>query len=221
MVQAAQRRLEVSHPPDASLADVAVETDRSAWAQVAVPGNWTLQGHGSPHYTNVQMPFLEEPPRVPEINPTGIHALEVDVPKSWNGCRIVLHFGGAESVLCVYVNGQFVGLGQGLPASFRIRHHRPRENRREEPSLRRGDQVVRSHIQRGPGPMVDGRAAPRGLPLFHGPGVQRVFACHGEQQRGLADYDDLFEKNPGLQGGFIWEWIDHGILRTGSGFRGI
>ncbi|MEI6073555.1 MAG: glycoside hydrolase family 2 TIM barrel-domain containing protein [Verrucomicrobiae bacterium] len=35
----------------------------------------------------------------------------------------------------------------------------------------------------------------------------------GNSNGGLADYYDLFEKYPGLQGGFIWEWIDHGILR--------
>ena len=112
-------------PGDASGADVAVETDRSAWDQVAVPGNWTLQGYGGPHYTNVNMPFAEPPPHVPNINPTGIYSLEVDVPKAWDGRRTVLHFGGAESVLCVYVNGQFVGMGKDcrLPSEFDITSH--------------------------------------------------------------------------------------------------
>jgi hypothetical protein len=36
-------------PEDANTADVAAETDRSAWDRVGVPGNWTLQGYGSPH----------------------------------------------------------------------------------------------------------------------------------------------------------------------------
>src|SRR5690349_15864599 len=30
----------------------------------------------------------------------------------------------------------------------------------------------------------------------------------------LRDYQDLFEKYPRCQGGFIWEWLDHGIRRT-------
>ncbi|WP_433875240.1 glycoside hydrolase family 2 TIM barrel-domain containing protein [Sinomonas atrocyanea] len=35
---------------------------------------------------------------------------------------------------------------------------------------------------------------------------------------GLAEYEDLFENYPRLAGGFVWEWIDHGILqRTASG----
>ncbi len=28
-----------------------------------MPGNWTMQGWDKPHYTNVQMPFKNEPPR--------------------------------------------------------------------------------------------------------------------------------------------------------------
>ncbi len=35
----------------------------------------------------------------------------------------------------------------------------------------------------------------------------------GNSNGSLADYWDAFEKYPGLQGGFIWEWIDHGIRR--------
>jgi hypothetical protein len=33
----------------------------------------------------------------------------------------------------------------------------------------------------------------------------------GNSNGSLGDYWDAFEKYPGLQGGFIWEWIDHGI----------
>jgi beta-galactosidase len=68
------------------------------WNSIHVPGNWTMQGFGHPHYTNVVMTFPNIPPDVPEINPT--------------------------------------------------------------------------------------------------------------------DYWAAFEKYPGLQGGFLWEWIDHGILQT-------
>jgi beta-galactosidase len=112
-------------PEDSSAADVAADTDRSAWDRVAVPGNWTLQGYGSPHYTNVNMPFADEPPSVPKLNPTGIYSREVDIPKDWKGRRIIIHFGGAESVLCVYVNGQFVGMGKDcrLPSEFDITSH--------------------------------------------------------------------------------------------------
>src|ERR1700722_18523703 len=47
------------------------------WKKVAVPGNWTLQDtFDKPHYTNVQMPFGDEPPRVPEKNRTGCFGTE-------------------------------------------------------------------------------------------------------------------------------------------------
>ncbi|MCB0038546.1 MAG: hypothetical protein KDE23_02640, partial [Caldilinea sp.] len=29
---------------------------QGAWSPIAVPGDWTVQGYGRPHYTNVQMP---------------------------------------------------------------------------------------------------------------------------------------------------------------------
>ena len=39
----------------------------------------------------------------------------------------------------------------------------------------------------------------------------------GNGPGGLADYQALFEQYPRCQGGFVWEWIDHGI-RRGDGF---
>lgn len=35
----------------------------------------------------------------------------------------------------------------------------------------------------------------------------------GNGPGGLTDYDDLFDRYPRLMGGFIWEWIDHGLSR--------
>lgn len=35
----------------------------------------------------------------------------------------------------------------------------------------------------------------------------------GNGPGGLSNYDELIDKYPRLAGGFIWEWIDHGILR--------
>lgn len=41
----------------------------------------------------------------------------------------------------------------------------------------------------------------------------------GNGPGGLADYEALFERYPRLHGGFVWEWIDHGIdqLAPGAG----
>jgi beta-galactosidase len=35
----------------------------------------------------------------------------------------------------------------------------------------------------------------------------------GNGPGGLSEYQDLFESHPRLHGGFVWEWIDHGIRR--------
>ena len=35
----------------------------------------------------------------------------------------------------------------------------------------------------------------------------------GNSNGSLGDYFDAFDAHPGLQGGFIWEWVDHGIKR--------
>ncbi|MDJ0785648.1 MAG: glycoside hydrolase family 2 TIM barrel-domain containing protein [Myxococcota bacterium] len=96
--------------------------DDDAWTVIEVPGNWTVQGHDRPHYTNVQMPFPQAPPRVPEDNPTGLYRRHFDVPEGWAGRRVVLHFGGAESVLYVWVNGTPVGYSKDsrLPAEFDV-----------------------------------------------------------------------------------------------------
>lgn len=90
---------------------------------IAVPGNWTLQGYDRPHYTNVQMPWKNDPPFVPSgDNPTGLYRKRFTVPASWKGRRVVLHFGGVESMFYVYVNGSFVGMSKDsrLPAEFEL-----------------------------------------------------------------------------------------------------
>ncbi|WBP91098.1 glycoside hydrolase family 2 TIM barrel-domain containing protein [Kitasatospora cathayae] len=40
----------------------------------------------------------------------------------------------------------------------------------------------------------------------------------GNGPGGLADYQRLFEAYDRLQGGFVWEWIDHGIAHPGLGY---
>ncbi|MGH9306990.1 MAG: glycoside hydrolase family 2 TIM barrel-domain containing protein [Acidimicrobiales bacterium] len=101
------------------------DLDDSDWTEVQVPGNWTTQGFDRPHYTNVAMPFPEAPPLAPKDNPTGLFRTRVEVPAAWRGRRIVLHLGGAESVLYVFVNGKAVGMGKDsrLPSEFDVTGH--------------------------------------------------------------------------------------------------
>ena len=89
---------------------------------IEVPGNWTVQGYDKPHYTNAMMPFENNPPFVPDDNPTGLFRKKFTVPAEWKNRRIVIHFGGVESMLYVYINGHQVGMGKDsrLPSEFDI-----------------------------------------------------------------------------------------------------
>ncbi|MFU8779901.1 MAG: glycoside hydrolase family 2 TIM barrel-domain containing protein [Kiritimatiellia bacterium] len=100
-----------------------IKASEADYQSIAVPGNWTLQGYDKPHYTNIQMPWSNRPPFVPaEDNPTGLYRRYFTVPGSWQGRRIVLHFGGVESMFYVYVNGALVGMSKGsrLAAEFDV-----------------------------------------------------------------------------------------------------
>jgi beta-galactosidase len=56
----------------------------------------------------------------------------------------------------------------------------------------------------------------RGLPFVH---CEYAHAM-GNGPGGLAEYQDLYHAYPRLAGGFVWEWIDHGIARTTDDGRG-
>ena len=88
--------------------------DDSAWASVDVPGCFTMQGFASPIYTNIQMPWGDDllPPHVPDDNPTGLYRTRFRVPGEWGSRRVVLHIGGAESFLVVWVNGRLAGMAK-------------------------------------------------------------------------------------------------------------
>src|SRR5204863_1053173 len=92
------------------------------WLEVDVPGLWTMQGFGRPHYTNVVMPFDDQPPDVPEENETGIYRRAFRIPRGWRSRPVVLEFGGSEGMLCVLVNGEPVGIAKDArtPAAFDI-----------------------------------------------------------------------------------------------------
>ena len=140
----------------------------AAWGDIAVPGNWTVQGWDRPHYTNIVMPFPQRPPDVPDDNPTGLYRTTFRVPREWKGRRVVLHIGGAESVVYAYVNGAARRHGQGHPARLASSTSPTcvRPGRGNTAGLH-GRALVRRQPHRGPGPVVDGRAPPRGVRLRH------------------------------------------------------
>lgn len=101
--------------------DVPADFSGIEWESITVPSNWTLSGRfDQPIYTNIKMPFENNPPLVPAENPTGVYQLCFKLPRRWKDKRIVLHIGGAESYLEVFCNGRFIGMGKDtrLPSEF-------------------------------------------------------------------------------------------------------
>ncbi len=103
----------------------APDFDDTGWGSIPVPGDWAPNGHGRPQYTNVVMPFDEEPPDVPGANPTGLYRRTVRLPSAWRGRRVVLRVGAAESLVRVWVNGVEVGFGKDsrLPSEWDVTAH--------------------------------------------------------------------------------------------------
>ncbi len=101
--------------------------DIAAFETITVPSLFTMPPRDGavPIYTNVQMPFRARPPFVPDENPTGIYRRELTVPPEWAGRRVVLHIGGAESMVFVWVNGVAVGVSTDsrLAAEFDVTDH--------------------------------------------------------------------------------------------------
>ncbi|KKA25995.1 hypothetical protein TD95_002707 [Thielaviopsis punctulata] len=87
--------------------------DTVQWTSIPVPGHWQLNGHGHPHYTNVQYPIPAVPPFVPAENPTGTYRRSVWVPEDWaDGEQLRLRFEGVDSAYHLWVNGSLVGYAQ-------------------------------------------------------------------------------------------------------------
>lgn len=96
------------------------DLDDSDWETLPVPSHWVLHGggrYGAPLYTNVALPFPQDPPHVPDQNPTGDHRRHFDVPAVWLDREltreVVLRFEGVESRYRVWLNGVEIGVGTG------------------------------------------------------------------------------------------------------------
>jgi len=103
------------------------------WDNIVVPGNWELQGFGTPIYTNITYPFKPDQPKVtcePEKyftsystrNPVGSYSTSFTIPENWNNKLVFLNFGGVQSAMYVWVNGKKVGYSENsmTPAEFDI-----------------------------------------------------------------------------------------------------
>lgn len=107
--------------------------DASRWPDINVPGNWELQGFGTPIYVNHPYEFCSSgyppywdkpnPPYVPkEWNPTGTYRREFTLPGDWDDKEIFLSADGVRGAAFYYLNGKFVGMSKDAktPARFNV-----------------------------------------------------------------------------------------------------
>ena len=99
--------------PEIIPTDFLTELSNDSWTKLNVPGHWQLQGHGKPHYTNVQYPFPVDPPYVPTDNPTGYYKKNFLVTNLEQNTKKLIRFEGVDSVFEVWLNGQYIGYSTG------------------------------------------------------------------------------------------------------------
>ncbi len=107
--------------------------DTQHWSHIEVPGNWEMQGFGTPIYVNVDYEFISpgvpqylqkaNPPMVPEKwNPTGSYRRDFDLPDTWNGKQIFFCAEAVKGAAYFYLNGNFIGMSKAgkVPVKFDI-----------------------------------------------------------------------------------------------------
>lgn len=107
--------------------------DDRSWTTFSVPGDWEVNGYGTPIYSSSGYTFKIDPPFVMkepkrkytafvERNPTGCYRRTFTIPNDWKGKEVYIHFGSVASAFYVYVNGRQVGYSEGSmePAEFRL-----------------------------------------------------------------------------------------------------
>lgn len=119
-----------------------VKTDDTAWDDIPVPSTWEMKGYGEQVYCGQGYDFRPvNPPFVPRKgNHIALYRKEFEVPASWNGENVLVHFSGVRGAFYLYVNGEKVGYnedGGTLPAVFDI-----------TPYLKEGKNLLAVRVQR-------------------------------------------------------------------------
>ena len=107
--------------------------DETQWDEIAVPGNWQMEGYGPPKYLNLRnMCAPAQPPEThPPTNAVGLYRRSFTLAMDWEGKQVFAHFAGVQSAFYLYINGKEAGYSQGsmTAAEFNIsRYIRPGVN---------------------------------------------------------------------------------------------
>src|SRR5574344_809023 len=87
----------------------------SSWGFFPVPGDWEMNGFGTPVYCSSGYIFSINPPYVMaepkknyttyvERNPTGCYRRTFVVPSSWKDHEVYIHFGSVSSAFYLWIN---------------------------------------------------------------------------------------------------------------------
>lgn len=162
----------------------------SDWSDVTVPGSWQMQGFGTLLYTNTAYPFEKNPPHIPsDHNPVGSYKTSFSVPDSWNGRKVILHFGGVSSAMYVWVNGEKVGYSQDskLPAEFDVTSH-----------LKKGENTLSVEVYR----WSDGSYL-EGQDMWRMSGLQRDVYLYAKPKLNISDYHVSSELDSDFKDGLL------------------
>ena len=88
-----------------------LDTDAVEFDRVHVPSTWQRTGFENPAYINCPYAFDDAPPHLPQKMPCGVYRLFFDVTDTDK--VFLLDFLGAAACIDVFVNGAFVGYGEG------------------------------------------------------------------------------------------------------------
>ena len=124
----------VADPKDRPQAFFKPSFDVSGWKEIDVPSCLEMEGFGTPLYTNITYPFMNNPPFIQaargytmeqEPNPVGSYRREFDLPADWGGKQVYIHFDGVYSAFYLWINGRKVGYSQGSnnDAEFNITNY--------------------------------------------------------------------------------------------------
>ncbi len=96
------------------------------WRTMPVPASWQMHGFDVPIYTNIIYPWPQDPSKPPQVpydyNPVGSYRVNFQVPPSWKGRPVILHFDGVDSAFYAWVNGHKLGYHEDsrTPAEFNL-----------------------------------------------------------------------------------------------------
>lgn len=114
--------------------------DFSNWETINVPGNWELQGFGTPYYLDEEYPFTPDPPYFKNVdNPVGSYKKTFTIPKNWKNQQVFIHFASVRSAFYLWINGIKVGYSQSskTPAEFNITEY-----------IKKGENIVSVEVYR-------------------------------------------------------------------------